>query len=328
MRYIPRVLPPLIAAFCLSICSGEESQAELSHRVLLVVHHSEQNLIAGTAVVGRRQQLNGKAGWAIENGAQGQLHWVSNESVTPLEARARELRARSIAERVEDPSKYFDLPSIIRLQDNPVVQKAWNEVAAAVKENESLPETSRLPEPYFARAEIWASVANYSDALQDLLTGVKYVRLSNRDLFEYRSSLERLHEVAEKLQSVPVAAKGTDSSYADVARRHYSLGYSSFFAGQPRAAMHHFDNAVQLETDQPLYWYFRSLSYREMGDSARANHDALMGAAFERAQKSNSRRLLNRSLMRVQGERRSWLEQYRTGLANQHLVGHVRGWPD
>ena len=37
-------------------------------------------------------------------------------------------------------------------------------------------------------------------------------------------------------------------------------------------AQNHFDNAVQLSPDQPLYWYYRGLTFRQMGDPRRGNN--------------------------------------------------------
>ncbi len=42
------------------------------------------------------------------------------------------------------------LPELINLQRDDLLRSAWQEVQAAVEENERLPEGDRLPEPYYA----------------------------------------------------------------------------------------------------------------------------------------------------------------------------------
>ena len=51
-------------------------------------------------------------------------------------------------------------------------------------------------EPYFARTEIWSAVGNYSDSLQDYLTGIQYARQANRDLLSYSIYFDKLVNVA------------------------------------------------------------------------------------------------------------------------------------
>jgi tetratricopeptide (TPR) repeat protein len=193
-------------------------------------------------------------------------------------------------------------------------------VAAAISENETLPDSERLPEPYFARAEIWATAGNYSDSLQDYLYGISIVRVSARDLLSYSVQFDKLGDVADKLQKMPVPAAGAEPIYSSAAREHYSLGYGLFFRDDLRAALEHFDSAVQLAPDQPLYWYFRALTYHGLGDEQRAQHDALMGAFFERELAAWYRRSLHRAFIRIQGARRAWLESYRLGSPTPRLV--------
>ena len=117
-----------------------------------------------------------------------------------------------------EPAQPSALPALILLQRNPAIRQAWQEVAAAISENETLPDSERLPEPYFARAEIWATAGNYSDSLQDYLYGISIVRVSGRDLLSYSVQFDKLGDVADKLQKMPVPAAGAEPIYSSAAR--------------------------------------------------------------------------------------------------------------
>jgi len=280
-----------------------------------------------TAIIGiRREDLGEPArpGWRVVTLEEPPRNgWVPVGAVTPFDARGRELKAIAISLRAtgSEKRKASTLPELISIQHKPDIQQAWQDAADAISENEALPENERIPEPYFARAGVWASVKNYSDSLQDYLTAIKYARKANRDLLTYSAYFDELYDVAEKLQEVPVPATGAESDFSSAARRHYGHGYSRFFAGEFQEALDRFDNAVQLAPDQPLYWYFRALTHRRLGDDQRAQHDALMGAYFERQCEPCRRRSLNHAFVRVQGETRMWLESYRLGLSGHRLMG-------
>ena len=243
--------------------------------------------------------------------------------MTPFDTRGKELKATAVslqASGTDGHKKTRTFPELILIQRNPAIQQAWREVASAISENETLPENERLPEPYFARAEIWASAKNYSASLQDYLTAIKYARTANRDLLTYSAYFDKLYDVTQKLQNVPVPATGAESDLSFAARRHYSQGYSDYFSGDLQEALDRFDSANQLAPDQPLYWYYRALTHRRLGDDQRAQHDALMGAFFERQFASWRRRSLNHAFSRVQGETRTWLESYRRGSPTGRLL--------
>ena len=281
---------------------------------------------SGTAIIGIRREDFGepaRPGWRVVTLEEPSRNgWVAVGAATPFDTRTKELSATAVSLRTIGPEdrKRVTLPELILLQDNPAVQQAWREVTDAISENETLPENDRLPEPYFARAEIWASVKNYSDSLQDYLTAIRYARKANRDLLTYSAYFDKLYDVAEKLQNVPVAATGAESDLSFAARRHYSEGYSKYFTGELQHALDRFDSAIRLAPDQPLYWYFRALTHRRLGDGQRAQHDALMGAYFERQFAPCRRRSLNHAFVRIQGEARTWLEAYRLGSPSHRLL--------
>ena len=310
------------------VARGQDTSSR-QYPVLLVVHQESElrddtgatavakKLRSGTALIGLRSQSFGDPvhpGWQVvtldEPPCGG---WVRAGTVSTIDNRTKELKATAIALRADGPDKKQSLPQLILVQNNSAIQQAWREVSDAISENDALSEVERLPEPYFARAEIWASVKNYSDSLQDYLTAIKYARKSNRDILEYSEYFDRLYDVAEKLQNIPVPAEGAESASFFAARDHYSHGYTKFFMGDLREALERFDSAVQLAPDQPLYWYFRALTHKRLGDEQRAQHDALMGASFERQFAYYRRMSLNRAFTRVQGPMRTWVESYRLG---------------
>ncbi len=313
------------------------------HAELLVVHQQTELVLAGplaqadeptaaqwlkggTTVLGIRKEPVGQAGearWLVRtDDAHPQQGWVSASDATPLRSYVSELKARAVALRSDSGTKLSSLPDLIVIQNNPAIRQAWERVAEVVAENEKLPLQERLPEPYFARAEIWASVKNYFAALQDYLTGIRYARSSGRDVASYAAYFEKLAAVAESLESNPVPAAGGEArqDWMAMARRHFSLGFSDYFAGAYFESLKHFDNCVALAPDEPHFWYFRALAHRAIGESDRARHDALLGAHFENDAYA-ARRLMNVRLSRVQGPDRSWLERHRAGVATFHLVG-------
>lgn len=283
-----------------------------------------KKLRSGTALIGLRPQGFGdpvQPGWEVVSPDDASFRgWVRGSYVSTIDFRIKELQATAISLRAGSSGKKQSLPELISLQNSPATKRAWLEVSDAISENEALPEDERLPEPYFARAEIWASAKNYSDSLQDYLTAIKYARKSNRDILTYSEYFDRLYDVAEKLQNIPVPAQGGEILPQIAARAHFDQGYRSFFGGQLVEAVDRFDSAVQLAPDQPLYWYFRALTHKRLGDEPRAQHDALMGASFERQLVSFRRLDLNKDLTRVQGSMRTWLETFRLGSPTGRLL--------
>jgi hypothetical protein len=334
------------ATFCERAATGQDTSSQ--YPILLVVHQeselqdetraraSAKSLRSGTALIGLRPQAIGdpaRPGWRVVTLDEPPRHgWVRAGVVSTIGTRTKELKATAIALRATGFEKRQSLPELILAQNNPAIQQAWREVSVAIFENDALLEDERLPEPYFARAEIWASVKNYSDSLRDYLTAIKYARKSNSNILSYSEYFDKLYDVAEKLQNIPVPAAGAESEMFFAAQRHYGHGISKFFTGDLREALDRFDSTVQLAPDQPVYWYFRALTHKRLGDEQRAQHDALMGASFERQYDALMgasferqfgpwrQRALNDSLTRVQGPMRIWLESYRLGSPTNSLL--------
>lgn len=198
-----------------------------------------------------------------------------------------------------------DLPALLQMQPDQV-KVAWNEIATAIDENQKLPKP--LPEPYFVRGEIWTLVGNHDQALRDYLTATQLAIDSEVELATYSSYFLRLHEALKHFDSEPKSPfEGGNPHF--LALDHYSQGFSAFWRGDMPKALREFDDAIQLNPKDPIYWYYRALAHRQSGDGRRAQHDALIGAALERERLTDC----DAGLSRVQGHNRSWLQGMRRG---------------
>jgi len=245
---------------------------------------------------------------------------VLKRCVMPLSDYAEQLIAQR--EKIDKAGdfKTFHRPTIINFQENPAVAKAWDKVNELVAANEKLAERQQLPEPYFARAELWAAVENYSDAIQDYITGIGISRRRGASPSYYLQYVEKLGEAVRQLDANPVPASGVKVVRKEAAVQHFQLGYTAFFMNDYEKSRMHFTNCVTMDPEQPHYWYFRALSQWELGNRQQAQHDALLGAKFEQSLATDAISMDQR-LFRVQGARRTWLEKYRNGLMAFHILG-------
>lgn len=287
-----------------------------------------EDLRRGTAVVGINResiQVGSESYrcWRVyPTNPSSSAGWLEINTVTPFSVVAVDLVARAASFRDSKGLKADSLPELIRLQGNPEVKQAWQDIESAINENEKLEERERLPEPYFARAVTWASVHNYSASLQDYLTALKYARHSDTDIMSYSAYFERLYSVIDRFQKVPAPPLGKGGNYMRIATEHYAKGYHAFWDGDYSLALQRFDNAIQLHPDKSLYWYYRALTFKRMGDDQRAQCDVLFGAYLEKhsERKFQYRCELARGLSRVQGTLRTWLESYRLGDPSHRLL--------
>jgi len=345
-----RLFLPAKCWFVLGVClvlpvaRSSHAQNDIKSPEILVVHRLTEvlpgltqnakvstNLIPqlnnGTLVLGLRKEeatASVPAMWLVKTPASNVVQgWVSANDLTPFSNYVHELKARAVALRSNRPQAVGSVPDLITIQNNPEIRQSWLRISQAIAENEMLPIEKRLPDPYFARAEIWSSVNNHFESLQDYLVGIRYARSSRRDFAEYSVYFEKLAAVANQVESSPVENKGAHSGWIEMAREHYSLGFSDYFAGAYNDALLHFGNCVSLAPEEPHYWYFRALTYRALGDDSRAKHDALIGAHFEDGSYAN-KRMMSIRLSRIQGPNRSWLEKYREGSVMYHILDESR----
>lgn len=250
--------------------------------------------------------------------------WIKGRFLMALDEFAEKLVQESMLGLPESGGS-FPRPWLIRFQDNPAVSAAWQSVSELIAKNAELPADQRLPDPFFARAEIWISVENYGDAVSDLISGIKICRERGFSPDRYLPFAEKLVEAIKNLETSPAPSIGAQLGWEVAASRQYSLGVTSYFTNDMNAALVSFTNCVAIAPEKPHYWYFRALTQRSLGRLDQAQHDALLGVHFEqKIDLSSQEKSMNERLRRIQGESRTWLERYRNGLVANHLVGPNR----
>lgn len=190
----------------------------------------------------------------------------------------------------------------------PSEAQSWREVQEAIRDGEKLPK--RDPLPYYARAEIWSKrLANQEEALLDTLRGVEAHLESEQatDPAEKDEAFRRLRNAAWLSLQRPKAV------YPGAAEKHYAAGFHAYMNADFREAVNQFTRAIQLDATSPLYFYFRALSLKSLGDGGRAEADAEKGAWLESRLSDAAKVDVSRSLRRIQGDGRLWLEVHRRG---------------
>jgi tetratricopeptide (TPR) repeat protein len=212
-------------------------------------------------------------------------------------------------------------PLTIQSHENEQVREAWREATEAIAVNETLPAAQRLPDPYFARAEVYMQAGDYVAALDDCGSASVIVANAGLDSRKQQQVAEIYTKAIKHLRSMPQPPKDAFTNIDLQASEHYN-------ASQKFIATRDFDNAVvelakalSLTPSQPLYWYMRAIARRESGDLHRAQSDALLGALFERRLSPPARHEVSRGLTRMQGPTRLWLEAYRRGKVGMELMG-------
>ena len=207
-----------------------------------------------------------------------------------------------------------DVPELIRSQPERI-QKAWNEVNSAVDESKKL--RKELPEPYLARASIWAEAGNFDSALQDYLKAADIVLEAGQEpgkASRYFATFQRA------LQRLDLKQKGSNESDA---RDHYNKGRSAASARELEVALEHFDNAVQIAPGEPLHWYYRALTHKLRGDERRAIHDVRIGVFLESSPPMSAKYIgqVPEHLETVQGPLRYWLDGFRDADPASRYLG-------
>ena len=245
--------------------------------------------------------------------------WVASDNLDRPSLQISELKS------ILSETNRLDLPEVIRLSKNESIKQAWKEVQEALTENQTLKQ--QLPEPYFARAEIWSAVNNYDGAMRDYLTATKLARESGQDLASYSSYFQKLYEALDNWDRVPKPpTTGASNDYHGLAQDHFSKGYSDFWRNDLQSAVRRFDNAVQLCPQNPVYWYYRAVAFKCSGDDRRAQHDACFGAYIEKkcdGGYNQQRQEVAHALQRLQGSLRQWVEEYRLGDCSHRIVEGV-----
>lgn len=290
------------------------------------VFNSGSSLRAGTVVIsdtignGPLGQGKDKLYEIITTEEHPRVGRVGSSFVMPLAAYVVRLVEQRTQPAGEDATVAADCPWLIRFQENPSVFAAWQNVNELIASNQQLPDEQELAAPYFARAELWAAVENYADAIQDYITGVNILKARGASPENYLKYVEKLSVAVRNLEANPVPAIGSRLGWAEAALEHYKLGYTAYFMSDYEKCLVHFSNSVAMDPQKPHYWYFRALAHRGLGNDQQAQHDALLGASFEQQLPADAVSM-NQRLIRVQGPTRTWLEKFRNGLMAFHLLG-------
>lgn len=235
-------------------------------------------------------------------------HWGPGATVLAVAAiiitgsspRASELLPQGEGPRIAEPTTEPLLP------DDEA--RFWREVQDAVRDGESLDAPD--PEPYFSRAELWSKkLENQEEALLDTLRGVE-VFLAGEDADDPLMQsivLMKLRDAAWRSLQKP------KTLYAGSAEKHFGEGLHEYHQGNHENAASDFTRAIQLDPLQPHYYYYLALARHQSGDAETATAYAEKGARLESHLTDQAKTQVSKSLQRVQGGERNWLEQHRLG---------------
>lgn len=222
-------------------------------------------------------------------------HW-SADGHGALGATPSDKRGNRVSESQQEPY----LP--------PTEAQSWREVQGAIRDGEKLKQ--RDPEPYYSRAEIWSKrLENQDEALLDTLRGIDALMESDEwnDPDAKDRAFRQLRDAAWRSLDRP------RSVYPGAARSHYGNGLSSLGISDFQTAADHFTRAIQLDANTPVFFYFRAIALRNMGNESEAAIDAQKAARLESMRSDFYRSDISRELQNVQGEQRLWLESHRRG---------------
>lgn len=212
-------------------------------------------------------------------------------------------------------------PFSVRTHENEQLHEAWMEATAAITENNALPASQRLSDPYFARAEVYLQVDDVVAAIDDCASASAIVVANGLDSRKQQRVAEIYTTAIKRLRSMPQPLKDTFTNIDLQASEHFNAALQSIARRDFQNATEELTKALSLTPSRPLYWYMRAIARREGGDLQRAQSDALLGALFERRLSPPAKRDLSNGLTRIQGPTRLWLEAFRRGGVDTALLG-------
>jgi tetratricopeptide (TPR) repeat protein len=199
------------------------------------------------------------------------------------------------------------------------IQASWREVDAIIYDNGRLKQ--RLPDPYFARGDLWAAAGGHEDALRDYLTGTTLLLGGEPGLVERADALERLAADLSRLHARP------KPDYPIDAEKAFHRGLAHYRAGRFVEAEGLWADAVRLSPDNAAFRAHHGLALRQLGQHLEAEREvAVVRSALGRDDDSGSERnAFYRQMARIQGPERWWLEaRIRIPNADQTLVDEAR----
>jgi len=260
--------------------------------------------------------------WSVETlDTSRRRGFVLAAAVTRVSRRLDGLKQGEVALRGSLGEVTGQPPLSVRTHENDQLREAWMEATAAITENNALPASQRLPDPYFARAEVYLQVDDAVAALDDCASASAIVAASGLDSRQQQRVAEVYTTAIKRLRSLPQPPKDAFTNIDLQASAHFNAAQQSIARRDFQNATKELTKALSLTPSRPLYWYMRAIACREGGDLQRAQSDALLGASFERRLSPPAKRDLSKGLARIQGPSRLWLEAIRRGGVDIELVG-------
>ena len=195
-----------------------------------------------------------------------------------------------------------DLPFLIARQSE-TVQEAWRTVDELVRENASLEQS--LPDPLLARADLWATVGNHEEALDDYLQATKLLFAMRPSLVEQSRALNRLSDALERLSKRP------RPEYPYEADDAFWHGVRNFENHRLEAAAAFFAEATRLMPSDAVYRAYRGITLKRLGQAIDAERQLAVAASILRRPDclERERSGFHIRLENIQGSERRWITQ-------------------
>lgn len=196
-----------------------------------------------------------------------------------------------------------DLPYLIS-RESEEVQETWRNVDELVRENEKL--ESPIPDPLYARAELWTSVGVHEEALDDYLEATKLFLRTKPNLVDQSVALKRLSEALERVSRRP------SPDYPYEANDAFWFGYHQFNQQRYEIAVAYFSEASRLMPNDAVYRVYRALALQRIGNTADAERQLTVASSLLRRPNCPERELRGYPirLERVQGTDRQWVDSF------------------
>ena len=185
------------------------------------------------------------------------------------------------------------------------IQDAWRTIEELVQENESLP--TRLPDPFFARGDLWASVGNHEEAIEDYLRAAKLTAVGRPNLVEQSRALARLSDALERLSKRP------QPDFPAEAAQAFWAGVEHFEHRRIKVADAYFKEATRLQPSDAVYRAYRAVGSLRLGNTLDAERQMAVAASILRRTEyyiPRETRDFHVRLERVQGADRRWINDF------------------
>lgn len=197
-----------------------------------------------------------------------------------------------------------EIPSLARINGG---EELWREIQLIIAEAKR--KGMKLPEPYEARADLWSKLHIHDEALKDYETAAELALADapDGDLATSTRLFKQLFDAIKLHNNVPKPPG------PGAAIEYYGAGIRAYRNGKFKYAAKLFSDALQLDDSNAVYYYYRALSKKRLGENPAAARDARTGSYYEWRLPYRSRSHITANLATVQGEFRIWLESYRLG---------------